>query len=310
VADVDLVIVGGGVAGLTAGLYAAWHKLDAVLLERMGTGGQIINADTVQNFPGFPGGIKGYELGPQIAEQAMALGLRVEYAEAQALGSEAGAHVVRTDGEEYRARAVILAVGSTLARLGCPGEEELTGRGVSYCAVCDAEFFRGQPVAVVGGGDSAMDEALYLAEVASAVTILVRGEELRATETLAERARAHPKIAFRWHTEVTAIEGGEAVERVRLRDPDGAEGTLDCGGVFIYTGLQPNTEPFRDVLPLDAAGHIPADAWMRTAVPGVFVAGDIRQHSARQLVTAAGDGATAAIAAARYLKDGVWKDEG
>jgi thioredoxin reductase (NADPH) len=308
--DLDLVIVGGGVAGLTAGMYAAWHKLDAVLLERMGTGGQIINADTVQNFPGFPGGIKGYELGPQIAEQAMALGLRVEYAEAQALGSEAGVHVVRTDGEEYRARAVILAVGSTLARLGCPGEEELTGRGVSYCAVCDAEFFRGQPVVVVGGGDSAMDEALYLAEVASAVTILVRGEELRAAAALAERARSHPRIAFRWRTEVTAIEGGEAVERVRLRDPDGAEGILDCGGVFIYTGLQPNTEPFRDALPLDAAGHIPADAWMRTPVPGVFVAGDIRQHSARQLVTAAGDGATAAIAAARYLKDGVWKDEG
>src|SRR5215211_4110571 len=142
VADADLVIVGGGVAGLTAGLYAAWHKLDAVLLERMGTGGQLINADAVQNFPGFPGGIKGYELGPQIAEQAMNMGLRVEYAEAQALGSEAGLHVVHTDAEEYRARAVIVAVGSTLARLGCPGEEEFTGRGVSYCAVCDAEFFR------------------------------------------------------------------------------------------------------------------------------------------------------------------------
>jgi thioredoxin reductase (NADPH) len=306
VTDVDLVIVGGGVAGLTAGLYAAWHKLDAVLLERMGTGGQIINADTVENFPGFPGGIKGYELGPQIAEQAMNLGLRVEYAEAQSLGSEAGLHVVRTDADEYRARAVILAVGSTLARLGCAGEEEFAGRGVSYCAVCDAEFFRDQPVVVVGGGDSAMDEALYLAGVASAVTVLVRSDELRAAEALAGRARSHPKIAFRWRTELVAIEGDETVVRVRTRGEDGAEDVLTCSGVFIYVGLQPNTAGFRDVLPVDAAGHIPADAWMRTPVPGVFAAGDIRQHSARQIVTAAGDGATAAIAAARYLKDGNW----
>lgn len=304
-ADADLVIVGGGVAGLTAGLYAAWNRLDAVLLERMGTGGQIINADTIENFPGFPGGIKGYELGPQIAEQAMAMGLRVEYAEAQGLGSEAGLHVVRTDGEEWRCKAVIVAVGSTLARLGCPGETEFEGRGISYCAVCDGDFFRDQPVVVVGGGDSAMDEALFLAEITSGVTVLVRSQELRAAEALAERARAHPKIAFRWNTELRAIEGAEAVERIAVEGPAGAE-TLACTGVFIYAGLQPNTSIFRDALPVDAAGHISVDAWMRTPVPGVLAAGDIRQHSARQLVTVAGDGATAAIGAARYLRDGVW----
>ena len=258
-AEVDLVIVGGGGAGLTAGLYAAWHRLDAVLLERMGTGGQIINADTVENFPGFPGGIKGYELGPQIAQQAMELGLRIEYAEAQALGSEGGTHVVQTDGEEYRARAVIVAVGSTLARLGCPGEAEFEGRGVSYCAVCDAEFFRDQPVVVVGGGDSAIDEALYLTGVASAVTVLHRRDELRAAAALAERARANAKIEIQWNTELAAIEGGETVERVRVRRGDGTDGTLDCGGVFIYVGLAPNTGVFRDVLPVDAGGHIPVD---------------------------------------------------
>jgi len=306
VADVDLAIIGGGVAGLTAGLYAAWHRLDAVLLERMGTGGQIVNADAVVNFPGFPGGIKGYDLGPQIAEQAMEMGLRIEYADAQALGSECDRHLIQTDGEEWRARAVIVAVGSTLARLGCEGEAEFEGRGVSYCAVCDAEFFRDQPVVVAGGGDSAMDEALYLAEVASGVTLLVRGEQPRAAPALAQRALAHPKVEVRWRTELTSIEGGEVVERVQVVSVDGERAGIDCSGVFIYVGLQPNTSIFRDALPVDAAGHIPVDPWMRTPVPGVFAAGDIRQHSARQLVTCAGDGATAAIAAARYLKDGAW----
>jgi thioredoxin reductase (NADPH) len=306
VADVELAIIGGGVAGLTAGLYAAWHRLDAVLLERMGAGGQIINADTIRNYPGFPKGIKGYELGPQIAEQAMEMGLRVEYADVQSLGSEGGVHVLKTDGEEYRARAVIVAVGSTIARLGCPGEQQFEGRGVSYCAVCDADFFHDQPVVVVGGGDSAIDEALYLTNVVSSVTVLVRGEELRAAPAIAEQARSHPRIQFRWSTELAAIEGAETVERVRTTRDGDADEVLDCSGVFIYVGLQPNTALFRDVLPIDSAGHIPVDPWMRSPVPGVFAAGDIRQHSARQLVTSAGDGATAAVAAARYLKDGVW----
>jgi thioredoxin reductase (NADPH) len=159
---------------------------------------------------------------------------------------------------------------------------------------------------VVGGGDSAMDEALYLAEVASSVTVLVRGDELRAADTLADQARVHPRIEFRWNSELAAIEGAESVERVRVSGPDGAAQSIQCSGVFLYIGLRPNTSIVGDVLPVDAAGHIPVDPWMRTLVPGIFAAGDIRQHSARQLVTVAGDGATAAIAAARYLKDGNW----
>lgn len=304
--DVDLVIVGGGVAGLSAGLYAAWHKLDAVLVERMGTGGQIVNADTVQNYPGFPGGINGYELGPKIAEHAMGMGLRVAYADVTALRSEADRHIVVSDEGEYRTRAVILTAGSTLARLGCAGEEAFEGRGVSYCAVCDAEFFRDQPVVVVGGGDSAADEALFLAEVAASVTILVRGTELTAAASLAERVRSHPKISINWNREVVAIEGSDTVERVQVRDADGSIRTVDCNGVFIYVGLQPNTGFVRDLLPIDGMGHIAVDAWMRTSVPGIFAAGDIRQHSARQVVTVAGDGATAAIAALRYLNGGAW----
>jgi thioredoxin reductase (NADPH) len=161
-------------------------------------------------------------------------------------------------------------------------------------------------VVVVGGGDSAADEALVLADVASRVTVLVRRDELRAVPALAERLNAQPKVSIVWNTTVEAIEGTDGVERVRVRDGDGRESTLDCNGVFIYVGLQPNTLIFRDVLPMDPMGHIPVDAWMRTAVPGLFAAGDVRQHSARQLVTAAGDGATAAIAAARYLRSGEW----
>lgn len=307
--EVELLIVGGGVAGLTAGLYAARARLDTVLLERMGPGGQIINADTVENFPGFPGGIKGYELAPQVAQQAMDAGLRVEFAEVQALRPSGGLFSVETDGQAYRARAVIVAAGSALARLGIPGEAEFEGRGVSSCAVCDGEFFRDQPVAVIGGGDSALDEALYLAAIASAVTVIHRRRELRAARILAERAQAHPKVGFRWDTVVEAIEGDDAVRALRLRGRDGAADSLEAAGVFIYVGLRPNSNFLRDVVVLDAAGHIPVDLWMRTPVPGLLAAGDIRQRSARQLISAAGDGATAALAAERYLRQGRWSDE-
>jgi thioredoxin reductase (NADPH) len=303
---VELLIVGGGVAGLTAGLYAARERLDVALLERMGTGGQIVNADAIENFPGFPGGIKGYDLGPQIAQQAMDAGLRIEFGEAQALRPSEGGFVVDTDSEPFRARAVIVAAGSTLARLGVPGEAEFEGRGVSSCAVCDGEFFHDQPVAVVGGGDSAMDEALYLAEIASAVTVIHRRDSLRAVRALAERAQAHPKIGFRWDTTVEAIEGDDTVRALRLRGPNGAADRLDVAGVFVYVGLRPNSDFLRGVVDLDPAGHIPVDLWMRTPVPGLLAAGDIRRHSARQLISAAGDGATAAIAAARYLRQGQW----
>ena len=306
--DIELLIIGGGAAGLTAGLYAARARLGTVLLERMGPGGQIVNADAVENYPGFPGGIKGYELAPQIAQQAMDAGLRVEFAEAQALRPVDGWHVVETDGETYRARAVIVAAGSTLARLGVPGEEEFLGNGVSSCAVCDGEFFRDQPVAVVGGGDSAMDEALYLTEIASQVTVIHRRRELRAARVLAERAQAQPKIRFRWDTVVAGIEGADTVQAVRLHGPGGAGERLEVSGVFVYVGLQPNSAFLRDVVDLDGAGHIPVDLWMRTPVPGLLAAGDIRQHSARQLISAAGDGATAALAAERYLRQGDWKN--
>lgn len=308
-AEVDLLIVGGGAAGLTAGLYAARARLDVLLLERMGTGGQLINVDTVENFPGFPGGIKGYELAPQMAQQAMDAGLRVEFCEAQALERSGDGFAVHTDGESYRAQAVIVAVGSAIAKLGVPGEAEYAGRGVSSCAVCDGDFFRDQPVAVVGGGDSALDEALYLAEIAASVTVIHRRAELRAARVLGERAERHPRIGFRWNTVVEAVEGNETVEAVRLRGPGGEE-RLASAGVFVYVGLRPNTEFLRGVVALDAGGHVPVDLWMRTPVLGLLAAGDVRRQSARQLIASAGDGATAALAAERYLRRGEWIGSG
>lgn len=296
----ELAIVGGGVAGLTAGLYAVRDRVDTVLLERMGTGGWLVNADQVENFPGFPHGVKGYELAPLISEQAMNAGLRIEFAEARAVRRENGVFIVETDGEPVRARALIAASGSSLAKLGIPGETEFEGRGVSSCATCDGEFFRDQAVAVIGGGDSAFDEALYLAEICTSVTILHRSPP-RAQRVLVERAMAHPRITLR-RGEAAAIEGGETVTVLRLQD-----GTvLPVAGVFIYVGLRPNTGYLAGLAPLDAGGHVSVDLWMRTPVPGLLAAGDLRQHSARQLVASAGDGATAALAAIRYLRAGEW----
>jgi thioredoxin reductase (NADPH) len=297
----DLAIIGGGVAGLTAGLFAVRDRVETVLLERMGTGGWLVNADQVENFPGFPQGIKGYELGPLISEQAMNAGLRIEFAEVQALRRTEDGFILETDGEPVRARAVIAASGSSLAKLGIPGEAEFEGRGVSGCATCDGEFFRDQAVAVIGGGDSAFDEALYLAEICASVTIVHRSPP-RAQRVLVERAVGHPRITLH-RGEPAAIEGAQTVTGLRLRD-----GTaLPVAGVFIYVGLRPNTEYLADLVPLDLGGHVPVDLWMRTPMPGLLAAGDLRQHSARQLVASAGDGATAALAAIRYLRAGEWR---
>ncbi len=301
---IDLLIVGGGAAGLSAGLYAARSRLDAVLLERMGPGGQLVNVDRVENYPGFPEGIAGHELGPLIAQQAMDAGLAFEYGEAQALrpgAGEDGRHLVETDGETFAARAVILAGGSALARLGVPGETDFEGRGVSYCATCDGEFCRGQPVVVVGGGDSALDEAQYLAEIASNVTIVHRRLAFRAARIAQERVLAQPNCRVLWNTTVRAIAGEEMVNAVEVAGPEG-EARLDAAGVFIYVGLNPNTAWLAGALELDGGGHVVVDGRLQTSVPGVFAAGDLRQFSARQVASCVGDGATAAIWAERFLR--------
>jgi len=303
--EFDLVIIGAGVAGLTAAMFAGRYGLKPAVVERIGPGGQIINAERIENFPGVPQGLGGHELGPLLHEQAEAAGAEFVLDTVEAIeASEAGGEhrIVRAAGETLRARAVIIAAGSALRPLGIAGEERLLGRGVSHCASCDGAFFAGQQVCVIGGGDSGLDEALVLAEHASRVTVLHRGECLDAQQALCDQVAANRKIEIVLQTVVEEIVGESAVSAVRLRDlATGTTRFAPVKGVFVYVGLEPNTAFLRGVLALDAAGHIETDIMMRTSLAGVFAAGDIRAGSVAQLAAAAGDGATAAISAFRYL---------
>jgi thioredoxin reductase (NADPH) len=300
--EFDVVIVGAGVAGLTAAVHAGRRGLRVAAIDRMGVGGQISGAERIENFPGMPQGIGGVELGPLLHEQAEAAGAEFLLDEAEAFDTDGKVHAVRCSGETVAGRALIVAAGSSLRTLGIPGEQQFLGRGVSHCASCDAQFFAGQEVCVVGGGDSALDEAMVLAEHAAKVIVVHRGPSLDAQQVLVARASANRKIEFVFDTEVTEILGTEFVSAVRLRDRrTGATGERPLKGVLAYVGLEPNTAFLGGRLALDPAGHIETDIMMRTSLAGVFAAGDIRRHSVAQLAAAAGDGATAAIAAFRYL---------
>jgi len=304
-ATAELAIVGGGTAGLAAALYAARARIETVLIERMGLGGQLVVIDRVENFPGFPESISGPDLAARLARQALDAGVQVIYAEATALqsGMDSARHALVTDAETVQARAVILACGSSPARLGIPGEEEFIGRGVSSCATCDGDFCRGQPVVVIGGGDSAVDEARYLAGLAASVTLVHRRDALRAERIGQERLFALPNVRVLWNATAEAILGDETVQAVRVRVAgEDAPRELPAAGVFVYVGLRPNTAWLRGAVAMDAGGHVLANERLETSVPGIFVAGDLRQHAARQLVASAGDGATAAIWAERYLR--------
>jgi len=301
--EYDVVIIGGGPAGLTAGLYSARDRLSSLLIEKGVIGGKITEAERVDNYPGFPEGISGLELTKLMHEQAVKYGLEAIYSEVTALEIKDKQKVVVTTQGNFAARAVIIAGGSEREKLSVPGEKELTGKGVSYCATCDAPFFSGKPVAVVGGGNAAIYEALHLAKFASRVTIIHRRDRLRATTIVQERAFAEPKIEFLWNTVVQAIEGKNFVERIRLGQViTGEQSALEVAGIFMAIGLKPNTDYLKDVLPLDELGHIIINERMETKIPGVFAAGDIRSGSIRQTISAAGDGATAAFYAKRFIE--------
>jgi len=298
----DVVIIGGGPAGLTAGLYASRARLNSLLIERGLVGGQIANAERVENYSGFPEGINGFELGQLMHQQATKYGLKTLLAEVTGIELQEGQKVIRTTEGDFMAKAVIIAGGSERYKLDVPGEEEFTGKGVSYCATCDGAFFREQPVAVVGGGDAAITEALHLAKFASRVTVIHRRDQLRASRILQEKAFSQPKIEFRWNSIVEKIEGKDLVKRIGLRQvKTGEESALEVAGIFISIGLKPNTDYLKGILPLDVTGHIITDEKMETKVPGIFAAGDIRHNSTRQVITAAGDGATAAIYAEKFI---------
>jgi thioredoxin reductase (NADPH) len=300
----DVIIVGGGPAGLSAGLYASRARLSTLLIEKGIFGGQIVNTERVENYPGFPDGISGFELGQLMYQQAEKYGLETVAAEVTSLEISERGKVLKTTDGEYIARAVIIAGGAEYNRLGVPGEEGFIGKGVSYCATCDGAFFKEQVVAVIGGGNSAVEEALHLAKFASKVILIHRRDQLRASKLHQERAVANPRLEFVWDTVVEEILGPGKVRGLKVRNVKTGEiTTLDVSGVFIYVGLHPETDYLKGLLTLDEEGRIPTTQGMETEIPGIFAAGDIRKNSPRQVIIAAGEGATAAISAEKFLME-------
>ena len=301
--EYEIAIIGGGGSGLTAAIYAARARRRTAVFERGVTGGQIATTDAVENYPGFANGVNGFDLARQMEEQARNFGAEI-LAEAVTALAPAGGFTLSAGGQEYHARAVIVAAGADYNKLGAPGESELTGHGVSYCATCDGAFFAGEDVVVVGGGDAALDEAEFVTRYAASVTIVHRRASLRASALLQERARKNPKISFLWDTVVERIDGADHVTGVLLRDlKSGEERELATAAVFIFIGQTPNNRLLSGLVETDRGGHALVDLQMRTSVPGLFVAGDLRTQAARQLVSACGDGATAAIAADHWLSE-------
>jgi thioredoxin reductase (NADPH) len=300
----NVIILGAGPAGLAAALYVARAELNPLVLTGTELGGQAALTHTIENYPGFPEGVGGMELGELFQKQAERFGARLEFETAEAVDLSQRPFRVRTYGKEYRARTLIIATGASPNHLEVPGEAEFTGRGVSYCATCDGWFFKDKDVIVVGGGDSALEEGIFLTRYARQVTIVHRRDQLRAGAILQRRARENPKIRFIWNTVVREIRGNTAVEAVRLENVQSGEAwEQPTDGVFIFIGHKPNTALFRGQLDLDEQGYIKTDALMRTSVPGVFAAGEVMDPHFRQVVTSAGMGAAAAMMAVRFLQE-------
>jgi thioredoxin reductase (NADPH) len=305
----DVVVAGGGIAGLTAGLFSARLGRTTLVLAGAVPGGLLLNIEKIEGFPGFPAGVAGYELCPMAQEQAAEAGAEIRMIELEGVESAGDGWRVATGDGDVQAGALILATGSRLKELGVPGEERLQGRGVSHCATCDGPLQQDRVVGVVGGGDSALQEALTLAGPAAEVIILQREEELTAQASYRTRVLDHTKIEIRYRTVVEEILGEEVVMGVGTRDlATGVAGELELTAVFVYVGLQPNSGAVEGRLKLDDEGRIPTDGWMRTELPGLFAAGVLRSDSQCQAAASAGDGATAAKAADRYLSGAPWPE--
>jgi len=299
-----LIIIGGGPAGMTAALYAARAELQPIVFTGMTLYGQVSQTDLIENYPGFPEGITGMELGERLEKQAVRFGARIFIEPVESIDLQQKPFLVKTYAKSYEAETLILAMGADNKKLGVPGEAEFTGRGVSYCATCDGFFYRGKDIHVIGGGDSAIEEALFLTRFADSVTIIHRRDALRAQPLLEKRARANPKIRFLWDTVVEEIKGQERVHSLSLRNlKTDQRFDVPTDGVFISIGHVPNTALIANQVELDDKGYVRIDWMMRTSVPGVFAAGEIADPHYRQIITSAAMGAAAALEADCYLND-------
>ncbi|UCG54486.1 MAG: thioredoxin-disulfide reductase [Dehalococcoidia bacterium] len=298
----DVIIIGGGPAGLTAGIYTSRDKLNSLIIDKGIIGGNMNNAEIIDNYPGFPEGISGQELADLMHRQAKKYGLESFTAEVTSIVVKGDNKIVKTNDGDFITRAVIISGGSEKVKLGIPGEKEFTGRGVSYCTTCDAFFFRNKRLVVIGGGNSAIYEAMHLTKFASKISIIHRRDQLRATAILQDKARSEAKIKFVLDTIVKEIQGKDFVQKIVVENvKTGRQSILEVDGVFISIGLKPNTDFVKDLLPLDKQGHIITDENMNTEIFGILAAGDIRSGSIRQVTTAAGDGTIAAISAKKFL---------
>ncbi len=308
--EFDIVIIGGGVAGLSAALFAARFGHSTMVIERFAPGGHLVNVESIEDFPGFPNGVPGYELGPLMQEQAAKYGAEFQMAEVESIEAVESYWQVNTAEGICRAKAVIVATGSHPKDLGVPRESALRGQGVSNCASCDGPLFTDQVVGVVGGGSYALQEALTLVNHASQVILFHDQRTLSAPQTLQQRVLSHPKVAARYNTTVEEIQGDDAVTGAAVRDTlTGEKSQVQLAGMFIYAGLEPNTDFLKNLLRLDHDNRVPTDGWMRTELPGLFAAGDLRTDCAGLAITSAGDGAAAAIGAHGYLEDRVWRQK-
>jgi len=301
-ADYDVIVIGSGLAGLTAGLFGARQGLTTLVMESNIPGGHLISIEKIEDFPGFPDGIAGYDLCPNLQRQASDYGAEFQRAEVVRLETSDNVWSVFTEEEQHRAKAVIVATGSTLKHLGVPGEEKLMGRGVSHCASCDGPLYNGQTVGVVGGGDSALQEALTLTNYAEKVWLFNQGEAYSAQQAYKQRIMAKPMISPRHRTVIEEVLGENTVSGVRARDlKSGKVSLVELAGLFVFIGLQPNTGLLRGLITLGESGQVPTDVSMKTQHAGLYAVGDIRENSARQAIASAGDGATAALAAYKYV---------
>ena len=302
--DYDIIIVGAGPAGLTAGIYAGRARLKTLLLEKLIHGGQVMTTDLVENYPGFPEGISGFELSDRMRKQAERFGLEFRSGEVVELTPGPDYHLLRLEGEELRAGAVIIASGARYRSLGAPGEEAFTGKGVSYCATCDGALYRGETIAVVGGGDTALTDTLFLCRFAAKIHLIHRRNAFRGEKFLQEQVFAQEKVEIHWDTVVQEIQGSQVLEALQLENvKTGEVSRLPVAGVFIFVGITPNTAWLKGRIPVDEWGFIFTNAQMATSIPGIFAAGDVRSKLLRQIATAVGDGATAAFVAENYLAE-------